>query len=132
MIVTTSAPEQGDVIRILHIRSLDIEEIGVALSSFFQISPTPPQLFLKLELSVSLSSVLISAVKAGWMLHRRSASKGQSQCSLHGNDITATFSQLVYIWFSTLETSAIPSDQIQKNRTGQGLKDPMQQHHLHQ
>ena len=36
--------------------------------------PPPPQPFLRVDFSVSLLSVLTSAVKAGWILHNRSAS----------------------------------------------------------
>ena len=90
-------------------RSLHIEEIGVTFISFLHINPTPPQPFLSVEFSVSLSSILTSAIKAGWMLHRRSASKGQLT---HSDDITATFSQMVYIGFPTTKASAIPGSEI--------------------
>ena len=96
-------------------RSLDIKEIAVALISFLHINPTPPQPLLRVAFSVSRSSIFISAVKAGWMLHRRSASKGQSQCSL-----TAMMShpQLVYVGFPTAKASTIPGGEIESGRGG--------------
>ena len=74
MIVMSAVPELGDFMQMPHMRSLDIEGIGVAFISFFQINPTLLQPFLRVDFSVSLSSVLTSAVKAGWILHNRSAS----------------------------------------------------------
>ena len=49
MIVMSSVLELDDFIRMPHMRSLDIEGIGVAFISFFQINPTPPQPFLRVD-----------------------------------------------------------------------------------
>ena len=74
MMVMSAVPELGDFIQMAHMRSLDIEGIGVAFISFFQINPILPQPFLRVDFSVSLLSVLTSAVKAGLILHNQSAS----------------------------------------------------------
>ena len=55
----------GDLIQSPQIRSLAIEGMGVASRVFFHNRPTPPQPLLRVDSSVRLLSVLISAEKAG-------------------------------------------------------------------